>query len=350
MERHGGRIEKNMTSQGEGFTIDSDGVDPNQVPKRTLCTGEKIPAIGLGTFGSDHVSGEEVAETVKKAVSMGYRNIDCASVYGNESLIGDALHEAMEAGIPRNELWITSKLWNDMHGEGDVLISCAKTLKDLKLDYLDLFLVHWPFQNFHEPGCDADSRDRNARPYIHEEFMKTWRQMERLVKLGLVRHIGTSNVTISKLRMILRDAEIKPVCNEMELHPHFQQPELFHFVKENGMVPIGFCPIGSPRRPDRDRAPGDTVDTEDPVVMKIARNHRVHPSVLCVKWAVQNGQVPIPFSTNPTHLRSNLQAVVEDPLTKEEMEKIGKMDRNCRLIKGQVFLWKGAKDWRDIWR
>ena len=335
---------------GEGkFTIASDGVDPLNVPRRTLYTGAKIPAIGLGTFGSDRFSGEQVSEAVRGAISVGYRHIDCAPVYGNEALIGEALHEVMRAGIKREELWITSKLWNDMHGEGDVLLSCAKTLKDLRLDYLDLYLVHWPFPNSHAPGCSVDSRNPDAKPYIHEDYMETWRQMERLVELGLVRHIGTSNMTIPKLKLVLRDANIRPACNEMELHPHFQQPELFQFVVENGMVPIGFCPIGSPNRPDRDKTETDTVDIEDPVIAKIAKRRNVHPAVICVKWAVQRGQIPIPFSIHRKNYLSNLQCTTTDPLTEEEMQEIAGIDKNCRLIKGQAFLWKEDQSWEDLW-
>lgn len=333
----------------EKFTIASDGVDPKLVPQRTLYTGAKIPAIGLGTFGSDRFSAEDIAKAVRGAISVGYRHIDCAAVYGNEHLIGEVLREVMAAGIKREELWITSKLWNDMHGEGDVLIACAKTLKDLKLDYLDLYLIHWPFPNYHPPGADPDYRDPNAKPYIHENYMKTWRQMERLVKAGLVRHIGTSNMTIPKLKLLLRDAEIKPAANEMELHPHFQQPELFKFCLDNNIVPIGFCPIGSPTRPDRDRTETDTVDIEDPVIVKIAQRHNVHPAVICVKWAVQRGQVPIPFSIHRHEYLANIKSTVEDPLTDEEMKEIEGIDKNCRLIKGQVFLWPGAKSWEDLW-
>jgi len=333
----------------EKFEIAKDGVDPAKVPYKTLYTGAKIPAIGLGTFGSDRYSAEQVAEAVKGAISVGYRHIDCASVYGNQHLIGEVLRQVMDAGIKREELWITSKLWNDMHGEGDVLISCAKTLKDLKLDYLDLFLIHWPFPNYHEPGCDINYRNPNAKPYIHENYMKTWRQMEKLVRMGLVRHIGTSNMTIPKLKLLLRDADIKPACNQMELHPHFQQPELFQFVIDNGIVPVGFCPIGSPERPDRDRTPEDTAPIEDPVIIKIAERHNIHPAVVCVKWAVQRGQIPIPFSVKREHYLSNLYNVTVDPLTDEEMKEIEKIDKNCRLIKGHVFLWKDGQSWEDLW-
>jgi alcohol dehydrogenase (NADP+) len=326
-----------------------DGVDPNKVPKRKVYTGAEIPAVGLGTYGSDRFSAEQIAEAVKGAIAVGYRHIDCAAVYGNEHLIGESLQAAIQAGVKREELWITSKVWNDMHGDGDVLISCAKSLKDLQLDYLDLFLVHWPFPNYHAPGVSVDSRDPHARPYIHEEYMKVWRQMERLVELGLVKHIGTSNMTIPKLKLVLRDAKIKPACNEMELHPHFQQPELFKFVVDNGIVPIGFCPIGSPKRPDRDKTEADTVDIEDPVIVRIAQRHQVHPAVICVKWAVQRGQVPIPFSIHRDEYLSNLMCSVIDPLTDEEMKEIATIDQNCRLIKGQVFLWESAKGWEDLW-
>ena len=255
----------------------------------------------------------------------------------------------MKQGVARKDLWITSKLWNNKHAEADVIPSCRQSLKDLQLEYLDLYLVHWPFPNFHPPGCTVDSRSPDSKPYIHENFMRTWRQMERLVDLGLVRHIGTSNVTIPKLKLILRDARIKPAVNEMELHPHFQQPELFRFVQENGIIPIGYSPVGSPARPERDRTSDDTVDIEDPVIIEIARRHGIHPATLCVKWAVQRGQIPIPFSTKRRNYHANLQAAVTPPLTDAEMSAIAGLDRNCRLIKGQVFLWKDNQDWTDLW-
>ena len=326
-----------------------DWVDPEMVPKRTLYTGAMIPGIGLGTFGSDRFSGEDIAEAVKGAISVGYRHIDCASIYENEHLIGESLKEVVKGGVKREELWINSKLWNDMHGDGDVLKSCEKSLKDLQLDYLDLYLIHWPFPNYHAPGCDIDSRSPDAKLYIHENYMRTWSQMEELVKKGLVRHIGTSNMTIPKLKLVLRDAKIKPACNEMELHPHFQQQEFFDFCIKNEIQPIGFCPIGSPTRPDRDKTEKDTVDIEDPVIVAIAKRLNVHPAVVCIKWAVQRGQIPIPFSIYRNEYLSNLECTVKDPLIEEEMMEIERIDKNCRLIKGQVFLWEGAKSWEDLW-
>ncbi|SPE21636.1 putative aldo/keto reductase [Candidatus Sulfotelmatomonas gaucii] len=322
-------------------------LDPAAIPQRKLFTGATMPAIGLGTFGSDHVSASEIAEAVKGAAAVGYRHFDCASVYANEAAIGASFDQILRTGIKREDLWITSKLWNDKHGEDQVIASCRQSLADLRLSYLDLYLVHWPFPNFHPPGCDVSSRSPDARPYIHENFMRTWRKMEELVDLGLVRHIGTSNMTIPKLRLVLRDARIKPAVNEMELHPHFQQPELFRFVLDNGIQPVGYCPIGSPGRPERDRTPTDTAPTDDPVIVRIAMRHRIHPAAVCIKWAVQRGQTPIPFSTH--HYRENLEGVLLEPLTDDEMSAIAAIDRNCRLIKGQVFLWKDGQTWEDLW-
>ncbi len=346
LPRNANALVKKMTDK---FEIAADGVDPSLVPKRTVYTGAQVPAIGLGTFGSDRFTGEDIAEAVFGAAQVGYRHFDCAAVYGNEHLIGNSLHRIIEGGVKREDLWVTSKLWNDKHGEDDVVPACRKSLADLQLDYLDLYLVHWPFPNFHAPGCDVESRSPDAKPYIHENFMKTWRQMEKLVDMGLVRHIGTSNVTVPKLRLILRDARIQPACSELELHPHFQQPEFFQFLVDNKIVPIGFCPIGSPTRPDRDMTPEDTVDIQDPVIVKIANRLGVHPAVVCVKWAIQRGQVPVPFSVHRNEYLSNLQSAVSDPLTDDEMQAIAGIDRNCRLIKGQVFLWKDGQTWEDLW-
>jgi alcohol dehydrogenase (NADP+) len=331
------------------FKMAADAVDLNSIPKRALYTGANVPAIGLGTFGSDGVTPHTIAEAVLDAASVGYRHFDCASVYGNERQIGYSFQRLLRGGILRRDLWVTSKVWNDRHGAGEVVASCKQTLDDLQLDYLDLYLVHWPFPNYHPPGCDVHSRSASAKPYIHENYMKTWRQMEELVTMGLVHHIGTSNMTIPKLELLLRDAKIKPAVNEMELHPHFQQPELFRYVVDHGILPVGYCPLGSPNRPERDRTADDTVDLEDPVIVGIARQRGIHPAQVCIKWAVERGQVPIPFSTNRRNYLSNLKCVTADPLNADEMQAIAKINKGCRLIKGQVFLWKEGQTWEALW-
>ena len=325
-------------------------IDPVTVPQRTLYTGAKMPAVGMGTFGSDHADPDEVSASVAGAIRAGYRSFDCAACYGNEDQIGKVFAQAFEEGVvKREELFIASKVWNDMHGKGDVLLACAKSLRDLGLDYLDMYYVHWPFPNYHAPHCDVDSRNPDSKPFSVERFMATWRQMERLVDMGLTKHIGMSNMTIPKLEAVLPLCRIKPAAIEMELHPCFQQPELFDYAAAHDILPIGYCPLGSPSRPERDRTAEDVADSELPSVAAAAKAHGVHPANICLKWAVQRGQVPIPFSVKETQYQSNLTCVTEDPLTAEEMEAITKDDKNCRLIKGQVFLWEGARGWEDLW-
>jgi len=308
-----------------------------------------IPKMGLGTFGSDKFSPGQVAGAVKGAVECGYRLFDCASVYGNEDLIGKVLEEVIASRlVKREELTIVSKVWNDMHGKGDVLLSCAKSLKDLRTDYLDIYFVHWPFPNYHAPGCDGDARNPDSRPFFADDFMACWRQMERLADMGLVRSVGMSNMTVPKLEAVLPQCRIKPAFIELELHPAFQQPQLFNYCLEKNIQPIGYSPIGSPNRPERDKTPEDIAATELPEILEIAQARGVHPAVICLKWSVQIGAVPIPFSVN--NYKSNFDLTFNTPpLSGAELAKIKQADKNCRLIKGQVFLWEGAKDWHDLW-
>lgn len=325
-------------------------INQEKIPYKTLYSGEKIPCMGIGTFGSDKYGADAVSEAVYGAVKYGYRLIDCAAVYQNEKEIGQALERLFrERAVERKDLFITSKVWNDMHGKGKVLLSCRQSLSDLKLDYLDLYFVHWPFPNYHAPGCDGDSRNPDSKPFSVEEFISTWRQCEELVDRGLVRYIGMSNMTIPKLEAVLPLCRIKPAALEMELHPSFQQPALFDYAIAHDILPIGYCPIGSPSRPERDRTAEDVADIQLPAVAEAAKAHQVHPALICLKWAVQRGQVPIPFSVKEPQYISNLKCATEDPLTEDEMEAIRREDKNCRLIKGQVFLWEGAKGWEDLW-
>lgn len=323
-------------------------IDPTKVPQRTLFDGTKMPAIGMGTFGSDKYGADQVSAAVAGAIEVGYRLFDCAECYGNEDQIGRVFKNAFDKGIvKREELTITSKVWNDHHEQ--VIEACKNSLKNLQLDYIDIYFVHWPFPNYHAPGCDGDSRNPASKPFSVEEFMNTWKQCEQLVDMGLVKYIGMSNMTIPKLEAVLPLCRIQPATIEMEMHPCFQQPELFDYVVSKNIVPIGFCPIGSPSRPERDKAEGDVSDIHVPEVVKIAEAHNVHPAVICLKWAVQRGQVPIPFSVTESKYIANLQCVTEDPLTEEEMAIMKSVDKDNRLIKGQVFLWEGAKDWHDLW-
>ncbi len=323
-------------------------INPQSVPQKILRNGDKMPAVGMGTFGSDRFTSEQISNAVYGAIKVGYRMFDGASVYGNEPQIGEVYKKAFDENIVRrDELFITSKVWNDKHN--DVKVECFKTLKNLQLDYLDAYFVHWPFPNYHPPGCDGDTRNPDSVPFSAQRFIKTWRQMEELFKLGVVKHLGMSNMTITKLKAVLPLCQIMPSVIEMELHPSFQQSELVEYCKSQGIAVIGFCPIGSPTRPDRDKSPDDVNDMQMEEVVAAAKAHNVHPAVICLKWAFANGHTPIPFSVYEAEYESNLRACVEDPLTEAEYQAIKNADKNCRFIKGQVFLWEGANDWDDLW-
>jgi len=323
-------------------------IQPAMVPKVKLYTGEEIPCVGMGTFGSDRFTPEQVSNAVAGAIRCGYRMFDCAACYGNEDQIGEVFHAAFEEGVvERKDLFIMTKVWNDMHER--VEESCRKSIQDLQCDYIDLFFIHWPFPNYHAPGCDVDSRNPDSRPFSVEEFMNTYRQCEELVRKGLIRHIGISNMTIPKMEAVLPLMEIMPSACESEMHVCFQQKEIFDYLTEHKIQPIGFMPLGSPQRPERDMCPEDVADMKNTEMKEIAKAHGCHPALIALKWAHQRGQIPIPFSVHEAEYVSNLKAMTEDPLTEEEMKTIETLERNNRLVKGQVFLWEGAKDWHDLW-
>lgn len=323
-------------------------IQPAMVPKVKLYTGEEIPCVGMGTFGSDRFTPEQVSNAVAGAIRCGYRMFDCAACYGNEDQIGEVFHAAFEEGVvERKDLFIMTKVWNDMHER--VEESCRKSIQDLQCDYIDLFFIHWPFPNYHAPGCDVDSRNPDSRPFSVEEFMNTYRQCEELVRKGLIRHIGISNMTIPKMEAVLPLMEIMPSACESEMHVCFQQKEIFDYLTEHKIQPIGFMPLGSPQRPERDMCPEDVADLQTPEMQEIAKAHGCHPALIALKWAHQRGQIPIPFSVHEAEYVSNLKAMTEEPLTEEEMKTIETLERNNRLVKGQVFLWEGAKDWHDLW-
>ena len=305
--------------------------------------------IGSGTFGSDRYDAQTVGAAVEQALRAGFRLLDCASVYGNEPRVGQAIRTVLDSTeLSRSDLFVMSKIWNDAHEPDDATASVLRSIDELGVGYLDAVFVHWPFPNHHAPLAATDARDADARPYIHAEFMRTWVALEALVDRGLVRHLGTSNVTIPKLSRIVRDARIQPALNEMELHPCFQQPDLFRFCLDHNIQPIGYSPLGSPSRPVRDRTEEDVSDVDHPVVRRIATDRGVHPAAICLAWAVNRGHIPIPFAVKPDQIQANLDAA-SIRLTPHELDDLGSVDRNSRLIKGQVFLWPGSTDWLDLW-
>ena len=323
-------------------------INQTLIPKIKLSSGEEIPCVGMGTFGSDRFTAEQVSNAVAGAIRCGYRMFDCAACYQNEDQIGEVFKAAFDEGVvERKDLFIMTKVWNDMHRE--VEKACRKSIQDLQCDYVDLYFIHWPFPNYHAPGCDVDSRNPDSRPFSVEEFMDTYRQCEEFVEKGVISYIVISNMTIPKIEAVLHLMKIKPAACELELHVCFQQQELFDYLVAHDIQPVGFMPLGSPQRPERDMCPEDVADLQTPEMKEIAAAHGVHPALIALKWAHQRGQIPIPFSVHEMEYVSNLKCMTEDPLTEEEMKKIATLEKNNRLVKGQVFLWEGANDWHDLW-
>lgn len=333
-------------------------INPSDVKQLQLPDGTLMPQAAMGTFHSDNTDIAEMMEDiVVEAIRLGYRHIDCATAYQNEEVVGKALKRAIYSKtVKREELFVLSKLWNKHMNPEDVIPACEDSLRMLELDYLDMYVVHWPWPNFHVPGASGDAVNEHAVPYIHEDFMKVWGKMTELKKSGKVKNIGTSNQTQKTMELLLRDTNDynRPVYNQMELHPLFQQKKLVKYFIENEVVPSGYMSLGSPRRPGRDRFPEHQSDMLHPVIQKIAKETNMSPAQVCLSWAHQreNNQVGyVSMAERSEWIKSNLQTSVKDILSKEQFEAIDGdgslenhgIDANNRLIWGQVFFWPEAR-------
>ncbi len=303
----------------------------------TFKNGDTMPQLGLGTWKSKP---GEVYTAVKFAIKEGYRHIDCAYIYGNEKEIGKAIAACISKGIvKREELWITSKLWNDSHGKKDVLPALHRTLKDLQLDYLDLYLIHWPVaikKDLFYPKSGADMVALDKLPVL-----ETWKGMEKLVDAGLVRHIGVSNFSIKKIEDLLENASIKPEMNQVECHPYFQQRELLTFCKAHNIHFTAYAPLGSGDRPKEIKVDDEPKLLEDPVIKKIANAHKVSTAQVLISGALHRGISVIPKSVNPNRILQNFQAQ-ELELSVSDLKDIDNLDRSYRFLKGEIWTQKGS--------
>ena len=299
--------------------------------------GDTIPMLGLGTWKSEP---GDVYEAVKEAVHIGYRHLDCAPIYGNEPEIGQALSECFQEGlVTRDEMFITSKLWNDSHAPGDVKPALEGTLADLRLNYLDLFLIHWPVA-FKKGVAFPETADEMIG--LDElPIAETWEALEAAVDEGLCRHIGVSNFSAAKVRTLLESARLKPEMNQIELHPYLQQAELVDFCRANGVHVTAYSPLGSRDRSPEFKAPSEPDLFRDPTVRSIAERHGITPAQVLIAWAVQRGTSVIPKSTNPERMEQNL-AAAEISLSAEDMRTIASLDRHSRYIVGDFFALPGS--------
>ena len=296
-----------------------------------------MPILGLGTWKSKP---GEVYAAVKDAIRIGYRHIDCAMIYGNEVEIGNAIRDAINEGqVKRKALWVTSKLWGNAHGRDNVAGALKKTLQDLGLDYLDLYLIHWPIPL--KPSAVFPSSAADFESPTEVPIQSTWEGMEDAVSAGLTRHIGVSNFSAKKLRKLLPHCKIKPEVNQVELHPLLQQPELVAYCASQGIHITAYSPLGSSDRPEFVKAADAPVLLDNPVIQSIAQDRGCTPAQVLLAWHVQRGISVIPKSVTPSRLRENL-AAAEIELSPADLDRIAGLNQNYRLIDGSFWVMEGG--------
>lgn len=353
-----------MSSGEPRFDSNIEAIDPSRVHQIRLSSGKSMPAAAYGTFHSDWAQ-DLMYKATLEAIRLGWRHIDTARAYENEDVVGAAFKEAISRGYitSTDDLFITGKLWNGHMSPKDVAPAVENTLKDLGIDQIDCYLNHWPWPNVHTPGCGADHKNPDAVPYIHEDFMETWGELVKMKKAGKIVDLGISNHTESTLKLLLRDVaeDERPIINQMEMHPLFQQNQLRRTFEANGISTMGYMAVGSPNRPARDAFKEHRSDMGDPTVIAIAKELGVSPGYVCLAWAIQRENKSggfVAMSTRSSRIRENLECATKDVLTDEHLKLLSGdgtpgnegIDANNRLIWGQVFLWDEAGgDWRILW-
>ncbi|MCI0334553.1 MAG: aldo/keto reductase [Planctomycetes bacterium] len=318
-----------------------------------LGNGDRMPAVGLGLW---KVETEKAARTIEDAVQCGYRHFDSAYDYGNEAETGVGLRQALASGMcKREDLWITTKLWNAYHAPQHVRPALEQSLKYLQLDYLDLFLIHFPislrfvpFERY-PPGWfyDPEAPQPRMEP-AGVPIADTWRAMEELVRGGLVRNIGVSNFNVSLLRDLLSYAEIAPAVLQVEMHPFLTQEKLLRFCREQGITVTAFSPLGASSYYSIGMAGEGESALEQLVVRDAAKRHEKSLAQILLRWGVQRGTAVVPKTTRAERLRENL-AIFDFALTAEEMSAIGALNRNRRFNDPGVFCEKAFNTFFPIY-
>lgn len=289
---------------------------------------DEMPILGLGTFRSEP---NEVYNAVLSAIKMGYRHIDCAAAYGNEKEVGNAIADAIKQGlVTREDLWVTSKLWNASHGEDNVIPALNQTLEDLQLEYLDLYLIHWPVAL--KNGTEMPEKASDFVPLSEVPLTNTWKGMEAVLEQGLAKHIGVSNFNENQLKEIIATAVHQPEMNQVEMHPFLQQEALQSFCVQNDMLLTAYAPLGS------------LVDKnsklrllENDTIKNIANTRNMSPAQVALAYTIQRGIAVIPKSINEARLLQNLETL-NHTLTEEDMALLKDLDKGHRFIDGKF--WK----------
>ena len=297
------------------------------------------PALGLGTWKS---TPGEVGSAVRSALELGYRHIDCASIYGNEAEIGLALAGAFRDGVvQRDQLWITSKLWNDCHEPQQVRPALLRSLEQLQLEQLDLYLIHWPV--VHRHGVLMPEQASDQIPLEQLPLSRTWAAMEALVEEGLVRRIGVSNCSAPKLAGLLQTCRLRPAMNQVERHPWLQQNALLRFCQQEEIGLTAYAPLGSPA------SDGEAALLADPTINAIAADHGASAAQVLLAWGIATGTAVIPKSVRRERLASNLAATALQ-LSNEELQRIAGLDRQHRFVDGSLWELPGGPYRRtELW-
>ncbi|XP_063833210.1 aldo-keto reductase AKR2E4-like [Ostrinia nubilalis] len=288
-----------------------------------LSSGHEMPMIGLGTYARKADPGQ-FCQAVECAIDAGYRHIDTASCYKNEVEIGQAIANKIKQGVvTRQDLFVTTKLWNDSHAEADVIPALKESLNKLKLDYVDLYLVHWPV------SVNSQGEDTAV------DHSETWRGMEQAVALGLAKSIGVSNFNEEQLERLLKSAKIKPVVNQFEINPTLTQHKLVNFCKEPSVVPMAYTPLGliSEARPEF--IGKDAIKT-DPKLGELAQKYGKTRAQIALRYLIQRGIPVLPKSFTKSRIEENLN-IFDFELTDKEMDIVDSFNIDHRCVPGTIF-------------
>ncbi len=312
------------------------------IPTQAVGTDGQMPVIGLGLWKIDKAV---VADVVVEAIRAGYRHLDSACDYGNEKEVGEGIRRAIDEGLcTREDLWVTSKLWNTYHRKEHVVMAMDQTLHDLGLDYVDLYLVHFPialefvpFETRYPPEWLFDPSEelptmKSAAVPLHE----TWAAMETLVDSGLSRYIGVCNYGVSLMRDMLNYARITPAVLQIESHPYLAQQKLMRFCREQDIAVTAFSPLAALSYLELDMADASESVLEQPAVQAIAKRLGKTPAQVVLRWGVQRGNAIIPKTSKPERLLENA-SVFDFELTSDDMDQINQLDRHQRFNDPGVF-------------
>ncbi len=298
-----------------------------------LIDGARMPIVGLGTWKSKP---REVYNAVREAIQVGYRHFDCAAIYQNEKEIGRAFQDATDAAeILREDIWVTSKLWNDSHRPEHVREALERTLSDLRLERLDLYLIHWPVAFKH--GVTFPQSNDEYLTLDEVPLRETWDALVDLKWEGKIRHVGVSNMGIEWIEH-LKDIEL-PAVNQVECHPHLQQNELLEYCKEHEILLTAYSPLGSSDR--QNRKDDEPPLLSHPVIEEIADDIGASTAQVLLAWAMQRETVVIPKSVTPAHIAANYDAIQLE-LEDEHMAKIAELDKGYRYVDGSFFCKEGS--------